>query len=216
MLLEHYSTDVDQAHQEHPSHGAEDQILDRCWSTWWFVLFVTRDDHPAGVDDDTVGSSGTAPVSSSTHVVLHDCWIEVSRQPRGTACSPGHHEHEVDGLRSGTAAWAPCAERGELLERAEWHQSSLPGRGDHCLGQTRPVARTALRSPNPRPFGGPGRPGKGPGALSGLRSLVPRASGPNGTRPRRRRTGRAADRPKSAASPQEDLVPLGTRPESEF
>ena len=182
MLLEHYSTDVDQAHQEHPSHGAEDQILDRCWSTWWFVLFVTRDDHPAGVDDDTVGSSGTAPVSSSTHVVLHDCWIEVSRQPRGTACSPGHHEHEVDGLRSGTAAWAPCAERGELLERAECRQSSLPEQGDHSLGQTQPVGRAVLRSPTPRPCGGLEQ---GPGALPGLRSRVqgpqvPRERDPDG------------------------------------
>jgi hypothetical protein len=37
-------------------------------------------------------------------------------------------------LRCGTAAWAPCAERGELLERAEGAQSSLPGRTHHARG----------------------------------------------------------------------------------
>lgn len=74
MLLEHDDpTDLNQPEEEHSSHGAKDEVLDRQRSTWGFILFVTRDDHSVGIDDDTVGSSVTAPASSvSAHGFLLD------------------------------------------------------------------------------------------------------------------------------------------------
>ena len=74
MLLEHDDlSDVDQPREKHTTDGSEDELQhsERC--RWWIVLVVTRDDHSVGVDDDTVGSSVTAPTSSvSAHGFLLD------------------------------------------------------------------------------------------------------------------------------------------------
>jgi hypothetical protein len=67
------SYDVDQPREDDSTHASKDELQHRECPWWWVVLFVTRDDHPIGFDDDSVGSSVTAPMlSTSAHVVLLD------------------------------------------------------------------------------------------------------------------------------------------------
>lgn len=82
VLLEHDDlSDVDQPQKKSSSHAAEDELQHReGW--WWLVLVVTREDHPLGIDDDTVGSSITAPVSTSAHVVLLDQGLSQQAAPK--------------------------------------------------------------------------------------------------------------------------------------
>ena len=82
VLLEHDDlSDVDQPQEKSSSHAAEDELQHReGW--WWLVLVVTREDHPLGIDDDTVGSSITAPVSTSAHVVLLDQGLSQQAAPK--------------------------------------------------------------------------------------------------------------------------------------
>lgn len=82
MLLEHDDlSDVYQPQEESSSHAAEDELQHReGW--WWLVLVVTREDHPLGIDGDTVGSSITAPVSTSAHVVLLDQGLSQQAAPK--------------------------------------------------------------------------------------------------------------------------------------
>lgn len=82
VLLEHDDlSDVDQPREDSSSHAADDE-LPHSESWWWLVLVVTREDHPLGIDDDTVGSSITAPVSTSAHVVLLDQGLSQQAAPK--------------------------------------------------------------------------------------------------------------------------------------
>lgn len=156
VLLEHDDlSDVDQPQEKSSSHAAEDELQHReGW--WWLVLVVTREDHPLGIDDDTVGSSITAPVSTSAHVVLLDQGLSQQAAPK-----------------DGTLTRTP---------RARGRQASLWNRR---LGPLCGEGRVARKSRMPRsypPPGDPSPPAPRPASWhaacyrAGTRSILPRSS----------------------------------------